>query len=105
LVGGKIIKDGNCGPKAISEHLYGHHNRHERVRANVVRLGKNNYYNYGKRMVKDGYLFTHREFYFASQGYDFPIILFWCGNKMAFFDRYFDARTAKGREKTPLFIL
>jgi hypothetical protein len=66
LVGGKIIKDGNCGPRAISEHLYGHQNRHKKVRANIVRLLKKKFSNYGKRMIKDGYLFTHRELYTAS---------------------------------------
>ena len=56
-------------------------------------------------MSKDKTMFTHRELYAAAKGYDFPIILFWNKNKMAFFDKLFDAASPSGRKKTPMYLM
>ena len=41
----------------------------------------------------------------AAYIYDIPIVEFWNRNRMAFFDRLYDAKTEQGKKKLPIYIL
>jgi hypothetical protein len=64
-----------------------------------------------KRLLKDykeqcrsNNRFTEQELQAAAFLYDFPIIVFSYKCKMAFFDCLFEAKTAEGNAKTPLYL-
>jgi hypothetical protein len=98
-----IVKDGNCGPRAIAARITGNQNGHMEVREKVCSELESQ--SYADRMRKDGTWFTDIEFQAAAKAYDIPIIVFSPLHKTAFFDCLFEANTPEGNKKAPMFIL
>lgn len=75
------------------------------IRASVYEIGKTLFRDVDPSIGEKGTMFTHRELSIAADIYDFPIILFWYQNEMAFFDKLFSAYTDHGKTREPLYLL
>ena len=75
------------------------------IRSYVYEIAKTLFRDVDPEMGEKGTMFTHRELSIAADIYDFPIILLWYQNEMAYFDKLFNAFTDHGKTREPLYLL
>jgi hypothetical protein len=111
-----IKKGNNSGPRAISVKVFGSQNQHKKVRKEVqenliqeytkkdASIDAKQLLKEYKEQCRQNNRFTEQELQAAAYLYDFPIIVLSFKCKMAFFDCLFEAKTAEGNAKTPLYL-